>query len=286
MLGWSIRASACRSASNRARTWAESMPGLMTLRATRRRTGRSCSAMKTAPMPPSPICWSNRYGPIWDPGPFDERGAGGRLGRGLCRGASTVASSEGGRPSPSGIATSADPLLAPSSPVLSEGRRKRWPTRASRGRGRSPPPRARRGGGRPGPATAGRHRTPGPGKPPAPSGVSCSTATRKIFLESIEVDAHRECSRSGPLCYQCEKRRRGRLRNLESSPLPMCFRPPERAACMALRSRPAPARRPPYGISSLSSRERSQARANVHCRYASARDRPSASPASSIESPA
>ena len=34
MLGWSISASACRSASKRARTCAESMPGLMILRAT------------------------------------------------------------------------------------------------------------------------------------------------------------------------------------------------------------------------------------------------------------
>ena len=33
-----------------------SMPGLMILRATARRTGLSCSAMKTMPMPPSPIC--------------------------------------------------------------------------------------------------------------------------------------------------------------------------------------------------------------------------------------
>ena len=39
MLGWSISASAWRSASKRATTWAVSMPGLMTLSATRRRTG-------------------------------------------------------------------------------------------------------------------------------------------------------------------------------------------------------------------------------------------------------
>ena len=45
MLGWSISASACRSASNRAMTWAESMPGLMIFRATLRRTGSACSAM-------------------------------------------------------------------------------------------------------------------------------------------------------------------------------------------------------------------------------------------------
>ena len=45
MLGWSIRARAWRSASNRASTWRESMPGLMILRATCARTGSSCSAM-------------------------------------------------------------------------------------------------------------------------------------------------------------------------------------------------------------------------------------------------
>ena len=39
MLGWSISASACRSASKRATTCGVSMPGLMTLRATLRRTG-------------------------------------------------------------------------------------------------------------------------------------------------------------------------------------------------------------------------------------------------------
>src|SRR5262245_18192335 len=68
MLAWSMRARACRSASNRATTWAESRPGLMSLRATRRRTGCSCSAMKTTPMPPSPICCNNLYGPTRDPG--------------------------------------------------------------------------------------------------------------------------------------------------------------------------------------------------------------------------
>ena len=41
MLGWSIIASACRSASNRAMTWRVSMPGLMIFRATLRRTGSS-----------------------------------------------------------------------------------------------------------------------------------------------------------------------------------------------------------------------------------------------------
>ena len=39
MFGWSIRASACRSASNRAITSRVSMPGLMTFSATLRRTG-------------------------------------------------------------------------------------------------------------------------------------------------------------------------------------------------------------------------------------------------------
>ena len=68
MLGWSMIASAWRSASNRATTCAVSMPGLMTFSATLRRTGFSCSAMKTAPMPPSPIFWSSLYGPIVVPG--------------------------------------------------------------------------------------------------------------------------------------------------------------------------------------------------------------------------
>ena len=39
MLGWSIRASAWRSAPNRASTWRLSMPALMSLSATVRRTG-------------------------------------------------------------------------------------------------------------------------------------------------------------------------------------------------------------------------------------------------------
>ncbi len=55
MLGWSINASACRSASNRARTARESIPGLISLRATSRLTGSRCSAIQTVPMPPSPI---------------------------------------------------------------------------------------------------------------------------------------------------------------------------------------------------------------------------------------
>ena len=56
MFGWSIIANACRSASNRATTALESMPGLITFSATLRRIGRSCWATKTVPMPPSPIC--------------------------------------------------------------------------------------------------------------------------------------------------------------------------------------------------------------------------------------
>ena len=54
--GWSMSASACRSASSRAMNWAESIPGLITLSAAVRRTGDDCSARKTTPMPPSPIC--------------------------------------------------------------------------------------------------------------------------------------------------------------------------------------------------------------------------------------
>ena len=68
MLTWSIIASACRSASKRAITCRLSMPGLMTLRATLRCTGWVCSAMKTVPMPPSPICCSSLYGPMTVPG--------------------------------------------------------------------------------------------------------------------------------------------------------------------------------------------------------------------------
>ncbi len=57
MFGWSIRARACRSASNRAITSRVSMPGLMTLSATVRRTGSVCSAIQTTPKPPSPSGW-------------------------------------------------------------------------------------------------------------------------------------------------------------------------------------------------------------------------------------
>ena len=52
MFGWSMIASACRSASKRATTCRVSMPGLRTFRATLRRTGCVCSAMKTTPKPP------------------------------------------------------------------------------------------------------------------------------------------------------------------------------------------------------------------------------------------
>ncbi len=73
MLGWSISASACRSASKRATTCALSMPGRTTLSATRRLTGVSCSARKTQPMPPSPMTEISLYGPITPPGPTNFR---------------------------------------------------------------------------------------------------------------------------------------------------------------------------------------------------------------------
>ena len=44
MFGWFISARALRSASNRASTALESMPGLITFKATLRRSGFSCSA--------------------------------------------------------------------------------------------------------------------------------------------------------------------------------------------------------------------------------------------------
>ena len=68
MLGWSIRARACRSASNRAMTCRESIPALMSLTATSRLTGSVCWAIQTVPMPPSPICSSSLYGPMTAPG--------------------------------------------------------------------------------------------------------------------------------------------------------------------------------------------------------------------------
>ena len=51
-----------------------SMPGLITFRATCRRTGCCCSATNTSPIPPSPICSISLYGPMIVPGV---------LGRGL-----------------------------------------------------------------------------------------------------------------------------------------------------------------------------------------------------------
>jgi len=63
MLGWSIIARACRSASKRASTAFESMPALITLTATARLTGSVCWAMKTLPMPPSPISSISLYLP-------------------------------------------------------------------------------------------------------------------------------------------------------------------------------------------------------------------------------
>ena len=68
MFGWSIRASACRSASKRAMTCRESMPALISLTATRRLTGSVCWAIQTLPMPPSPIGSMSLYGPITVPG--------------------------------------------------------------------------------------------------------------------------------------------------------------------------------------------------------------------------
>src|SRR5262249_59115473 len=68
MLGWSISASACRSASNRAMTCRLSIPALMTFTATSRLTGSVCWAIHTAPMPPSPTCSISLYGPITVPG--------------------------------------------------------------------------------------------------------------------------------------------------------------------------------------------------------------------------
>src|SRR5215470_1704903 len=63
MWGWSISASACRSASNRAMTCRESIPALISLTATRRLTGSVCCAIQTVPMPPSPISSSSLYRP-------------------------------------------------------------------------------------------------------------------------------------------------------------------------------------------------------------------------------
>ena len=64
MAGWSIKASACRSASNRATTCTVSIPALITFNATCRRTGRVCSASQTSPIPPWPTRSRRRYGPM------------------------------------------------------------------------------------------------------------------------------------------------------------------------------------------------------------------------------
>jgi len=53
--GWSISASACRSDSKRATIDRVSMPGLINLIATVRRTGLVCSPSQTSAIPPSPI---------------------------------------------------------------------------------------------------------------------------------------------------------------------------------------------------------------------------------------
>src|SRR5262245_24226993 len=45
------------------------MPGLTIFSATLRRTGSVCSAMKTTPKPPSPICSRSLYAPMTVPGP-------------------------------------------------------------------------------------------------------------------------------------------------------------------------------------------------------------------------
>ena len=65
MFGWFINASAWRSASKRAMTSRVSIPALMTLSATCRRTGWRCSANHTSPIPPAPTRSSRRYGPTW-----------------------------------------------------------------------------------------------------------------------------------------------------------------------------------------------------------------------------
>ena len=59
MFGWSIIASACRSASKRAITCCVSMPELDDLQRHAADTGSSCSAMYTVPNPPSPIFCSS-----------------------------------------------------------------------------------------------------------------------------------------------------------------------------------------------------------------------------------
>jgi hypothetical protein len=73
-LGWSMSANAWRSASKRATTCLESIPGLMIFSATRRRTGSDCSARYTTPMPPSPIFSRMRNAPM-DSGSSQSREA-------------------------------------------------------------------------------------------------------------------------------------------------------------------------------------------------------------------
>ena len=140
MLGWSIRARACRSASKRAMTWRLSMPGLMTFRATLRRTGSVCSAMKTVPMPPSPICCSSLYGPMTVPG--RSRGEGCRLdvGRAEPRGPDAAGRFEeaaGLRGAvEQGLDRAAERRVAAAGPVQERrplGRRPRSPGRRGRG---------------------------------------------------------------------------------------------------------------------------------------------------------
>ena len=56
-----------RSAANRASTWRLSIPALIIFSATVRLIGRVCSAMKTVPMPPSPMVCKSLYGPMSAP---------------------------------------------------------------------------------------------------------------------------------------------------------------------------------------------------------------------------
>ena len=67
MFGWSIMASAWRSASKRARTCLVSIPALITLSATMREIGTDCSAIQTVPKPPWPMGWRSLYGPMTSP---------------------------------------------------------------------------------------------------------------------------------------------------------------------------------------------------------------------------
>ena len=73
MFGWSIIASACRSASKRAITCRVSMPGLMILSATVRWIGSVCSAMNTTPMPAFADLLQQLVGPDDRAGAFGDR---------------------------------------------------------------------------------------------------------------------------------------------------------------------------------------------------------------------